>query len=128
MNDTGPMANRLVLLDNHVQDKKNQIRDGVIGKEQALSEEDESRLNDDLEDVNDENTEEVQVQANGQAVQQRPQQQPHRPLVRWERFLPLRSLKVLLVENDDSTCHVVCALLRNCGYEGELIFFYELWL
>ncbi|GKV28569.1 hypothetical protein SLEP1_g37597 [Rubroshorea leprosula] len=117
MNDTGPVTNGLVLLDNHVQDKSKQIRDGVIGKQHALSEEDESRLNDDLEDVNDGKTKEVQVQANGQAIQHRPQQQPHRPLVCWERFLPLRSLKVLLVENDDSTCHVVCALLRKCGYE-----------
>ncbi|KAK1257195.1 Two-component response regulator-like PRR73 [Acorus gramineus] len=38
-------------------------------------------------------------------------------VVSWERFLPLRSLKVLLVENDDSTRHVVTALLRNCSYE-----------
>ncbi|KAK1320217.1 Two-component response regulator-like PRR73 [Acorus calamus] len=38
-------------------------------------------------------------------------------VVSWERFLPLRSLKVLLVENDDSTRHVVSALLRNCSYE-----------
>ncbi|KAL9258891.1 Two-component response regulator-like APRR7-like protein [Drosera capensis] len=35
----------------------------------------------------------------------------------WERFLHVRSLRVLLVENDDSTRHVVAALLRNCCYE-----------
>lgn len=39
------------------------------------------------------------------------------PVVQWERFLPLRTLKVLLVENDDSTRQVVSALLRNCYYE-----------
>ncbi|XP_052189898.1 two-component response regulator-like APRR7 isoform X2 [Diospyros lotus] len=38
-------------------------------------------------------------------------------VIHWERFLPTRSLKVLLVENDDSTRHVVSALLRNCSYE-----------
>lgn len=35
----------------------------------------------------------------------------------WERFLHVRSVRVLLVENDDSTRHVVAALLRNCCYE-----------
>lgn len=37
----------------------------------------------------------------------------------WESFLPRGNLRVLLVEDDDSTRHVVGALLRNCGYEGE---------
>ena len=36
----------------------------------------------------------------------------------WETFLPQGSLRVLLVEDDDSTRHVVGALLRNCSYEG----------
>ncbi|KAJ7522711.1 hypothetical protein O6H91_18G023800 [Diphasiastrum complanatum] len=35
----------------------------------------------------------------------------------WENFLPHRNLRILLVEDDDSTRHVVGALLRNCGYE-----------
>lgn len=43
---------------------------------------------------------------------------PQGSVVQWDRFLPIRSLKVLLVENDDSTRHVVSALLRNCSYEG----------
>ena len=38
----------------------------------------------------------------------------------WESFLPRRHLRVLLVEDDDSTRHVVGALLRNCNYDGEL--------
>ncbi|CAN6295507.1 unnamed protein product [Urochloa humidicola] len=37
--------------------------------------------------------------------------------IRWERFLPVKTLRVLLVENDDSTRHVVSALLRKCCYE-----------
>ncbi|OVA07132.1 Signal transduction response regulator [Macleaya cordata] len=35
----------------------------------------------------------------------------------WERFLPRRFLRVLLVENDDSTRHIVAALLRKCNYQ-----------
>ncbi|KAL8115652.1 hypothetical protein AgCh_022234 [Apium graveolens] len=38
-------------------------------------------------------------------------------VIQWEDFLPKRSLKVMLVEDDDSTRHVVSALLRNCSYE-----------
>lgn len=40
------------------------------------------------------------------------------PVIQWDRFLPFRSLNVLLVEDDDSTRHVVSALLRNCSYQG----------
>jgi len=39
---------------------------------------------------------------------------------RWDQILPRRSLRVLLVEHDDSTRQVVTALLRKCGYRGEL--------
>ncbi|XP_024398057.1 two-component response regulator-like APRR7 isoform X2 [Physcomitrium patens] len=35
----------------------------------------------------------------------------------WESFLLKRKLRVLLVEDDDATRHVVGALLRNCNYE-----------
>lgn len=55
-----------------------------------------------------------------QAQMQHQRQQPppqQGPVVRWERFLPQRQLRVLLVEDDDSTRHVVSALLRNCSYE-----------
>ncbi|KAF9597429.1 hypothetical protein IFM89_018875 [Coptis chinensis] len=41
----------------------------------------------------------------------------NRQVIRWERFLPKRVLRVLLVENDDSTRHIVSALLRNCSYQ-----------
>jgi CheY-like chemotaxis protein len=36
----------------------------------------------------------------------------------WQANLPSKHLRVLLVEDDDCTRHVVAALLRNCGYEG----------
>lgn len=49
------------------------------------------------------------------------QQQSQGAAVCWERFLHVRSIKVLLVENDDSTRHVVTALLRNCNYEGAVL-------
>ncbi|CAM8970910.1 unnamed protein product [Rhodiola kirilowii] len=38
-------------------------------------------------------------------------------IVCWNKFLPFRSLRVLVVESDDSTRQVVGALLKKCGYE-----------
>ena len=38
--------------------------------------------------------------------------------VKWESYLPRMVLRVLLVEADDSTRHIVTALLRKCGYRG----------
>ncbi|GMI66722.1 hypothetical protein HRI_000341500 [Hibiscus trionum] len=37
-------------------------------------------------------------------------------VVRWERFLPRKVLRVLLVEADDSTRQIIAALLRKCSY------------
>ncbi|KAF7843817.1 two-component response regulator-like PRR95 isoform X1 [Senna tora] len=37
-------------------------------------------------------------------------------MVRWEKFLPRMVLRVLLVEADDSTRHIIAALLRKCSY------------
>ena len=34
------------------------------------------------------------------------------------RMLPMMPVRVLLAEGDDSTRHVISALLRNCGYRG----------
>lgn len=39
-------------------------------------------------------------------------------VVRWERFLRRMSVRVLLVEGDDSTRHIITALLRKCSYRG----------
>ena len=87
----------------------------VVDEELGLGtpEEDESRTNVN-EDVSNGLRGAIQV-ADGSTILQ---SLPQGPVVRWERFLPFRSLKVLLVENDDSTRHVVGALLRNCSYEG----------
>ncbi|PIA38722.1 hypothetical protein AQUCO_02700140v1 [Aquilegia coerulea] len=91
-----------------------EVRDEVVGEGQGLSEEDELKINEVAKDVNAIGCELALLP---QASLQKQQQQPSGSVVRWERFLPLRSLKVLLVENDDSTRHVVSALLRNCSYE-----------
>lgn len=120
MNVNGPWTKGSAELNHHAQDEQKNIRDKVVGEGHGLSEEDESRINEDVEDLNDGRIGSVQAV---QGVLHGPQQQPQGPIVRWERFLPLRSLKVLLVENDNSTRQVVSALLRNCSYEGlQLVF------
>lgn len=118
MNVNGPRTEGSAELNQYrqeVQDAQKTIRDKVLTEGHGLSEEDESRINEDVEDLNDGPIKWVQA---AQGILHRPQQQPQWPIVRWERFLPLRSLKVLLVENDDLTRQVVSALLRNCSYEG----------
>ncbi|XXG81073.1 hypothetical protein AAC387_Pa09g1793 [Persea americana] len=127
----GAGPKELAKLNDHRWDEHKEIRDSCVGEGHDLSEEDESRINE--EDMNDFHEAVVRVDAASQRQlkllppppppllqqpQPPPQQQqnPSAPIVRWERFLPLRSLKVLLVENDDSTRHVVSALLRNCSY------------
>lgn len=47
---------------------------------------------------------------------------PKHPGIRWDQILPRKSLRVLLVEHDDSTRQVVTALLRKCSYHGKFIF------
>ncbi|CAH9116146.1 unnamed protein product, partial [Cuscuta europaea] len=81
------------------------------GGRHVVSEEHESRFHEVADDRNDTHRGLVK------AVPHTHQQHPLAHAVRWERFLPLRSLKVLLVENDECTRHVVSALLRNCSYE-----------
>ncbi|XP_077239621.1 two-component response regulator-like PRR37 [Tasmannia lanceolata] len=111
------MSTKIVLkkgsaeLNQHVRNEPKEVRGSIVGEGSELSEEDESRVNGIGGDVNG--------GSEGFVVATQPglQQQPQGQLVRWERFLPFRSLKVLLVENDDSTRHVVRALLRNCSYE-----------
>lgn len=51
-------------------------------------------------------------------VSLQPQQPSQGTSVCWESFLHLRSVRVLLVENDDCTRHIVAGLLRNCSYEA----------
>ena len=58
------------------------------------------------------------VVVTGNGVPKAPQQLPQGSSVQWEKFLHVRSIKVMLVEDDDCTRHIVTALLRNCNYEG----------
>lgn len=107
-----PVTCSSVELNHHNRKELKEVRDGVASNGQILSEEDESRING---DVNGSRGTEL---VKSQDAVTRQHQQPQGPVIQWERFLPLRSLKVLLVEDDDSTRHVVSALLRNCSYEG----------
>nr|XP_043631300.1 two-component response regulator-like APRR3 isoform X2 [Erigeron canadensis] len=99
-----PVAKGSAELNHHNRKELKQVRDGGG---QSLSEEDESRINED--------SRRVELVISKDVGQRQHPQGP--PLVQWERFLPFRSLKVLLVEDDDCTRHVVGALLRNCSYE-----------
>ncbi|KAG1339159.1 putative Two-component response regulator-like PRR73 [Cocos nucifera] len=100
----------------HIQDEHKEVRDGIVREGQGLSREDESRINEAAKDLHNDQEGYGAVPAAHQSGPQKQQQIPG-PIIRWERFLPVRSLKVLLVENDDSTRQVVSALLRNCNYE-----------
>lgn len=117
MHDNGPCGRGLAELNPHVQVEKKEVREGVTGEGQGLSEEDESRIIEEAQGVNGRG--QVKPVQQAQVTVHRSQQQTGQVQneIHWERFLPIRSLKVLLVENDDSTRHVVKALLRNCSYE-----------
>lgn len=107
---------------NDIREEHKEVRDGIVGEGQGLSEEDESRFNESAVDRNDGREAAVAAAAlraglRKQQHQQLQQQLPPGPVVLWEKILPVRTLKVLLVESDDSTRQVVSALLRNCSYE-----------
>nr|BAE72700.1 pseudo-response regulator 37 homologue [Lemna gibba] len=90
----------------------------VVGEKHQRSGDYESRINEPTEGLN----ESLECEVENSVCQQQknsPLPPPLPPItsIGWERFLPVKSLKVLLVENDDSTRHVVNALLRNCSYE-----------
>uniref|UniRef100_A0A2P2LFQ6 Two-component response regulator-like APRR7 n=2 Tax=Rhizophora mucronata TaxID=61149 RepID=A0A2P2LFQ6_RHIMU len=97
-------------LNHRLHQGNNRVRDGVVSEENNLVEENGLKVNGIIENVKDGHCQALQAPALQPTSQQ---QQSHC----WEKFLHLRSLKVMLVENDDSTRHVVTALLRNCSYE-----------
>lgn len=113
MSTEGVVHKGLAELNRHVLNEPKEVRNGVVREGHGLSEEDESRINE-VEDMQyDHARDSAFLAQEGDS-----QKQQKGPIIQWERFLPVRTLKVLLVENDDSTRHVVSALLRNCGYEG----------
>ncbi|KAK8483719.1 hypothetical protein V6N11_061673 [Hibiscus sabdariffa] len=89
---------------------------GVVAEEHVTLEGDDLKVNDTAENAKDGHLRVVRG-LRAPAVLQIPQQQPQNATCCWERFLHVRTVTVLLVENDDSTRHVVTALLRNCSYE-----------
>lgn len=107
---------------NVMHDEQKRFRDGIVGEGQGLSEEDECRIDKlaiDRKDGREAAVAAVALQASLRKHQEQQQQQlPTGPAVLWEKILPVRTLKVLLVESDYSTRQVVSALLRNCSYEG----------
>lgn len=111
MSTSVPETNGSAELNHHKLKELKESRDGGAFSGKRLSDEDEQRIN---EDVN--GCRKIELVVSQDAVK-RTHPQAQGPLVQWERFLPLRSLKVLLVEDDDCTRHVVSALLRNCSYE-----------
>lgn len=101
---------------NHMFFYKKSLNNGVVngGIGPGSSTEDDTRFNKATEDGNNRLRGLIQIHGSLHTSQQPPQG----PNICWERFLPVRSIKVLLVEDDDSTRRVVRALLRNCSYEG----------
>lgn len=55
----------------------------------------------------------------GAMVADAPETESGAGVVKWEKFLPTRALRVLLVESDDSTRQIISALLRKCSYRGQ---------
>ncbi|RYR70315.1 hypothetical protein Ahy_A03g016816 isoform D [Arachis hypogaea] len=115
----GPMSNNVgkrgLAEQNHKFFDNKRLNNGVVNGElgSGSSNDDNTRFNRQTRDGNNGLRGQIQVHDSMQISQQPPQG----PVICWERFLPIRSIKVLLVEDDDSTRHVVRALLRNCSYE-----------
>nr|XP_009386543.1 PREDICTED: two-component response regulator-like PRR73 isoform X1 [Musa acuminata subsp. malaccensis] len=100
------------------QNEYKEVADAAAEEGQGLSEEDESKINEAVGGLNHNQIgDAVPPEQQSGGLQKQQQQQSPGPIIRWERFLPIRTLKILLVEYDDSTRQVVSALLRNCSYE-----------
>lgn len=100
----------------HVWEDQRSISKEMLDEGQVLgsSEEGDVRINEVAKSVDNQAGGAILVNSD----KQKAQRQLEGPVIHWDRFLPTRSLKVLLVENDDSTRHVLSALLQNCSYEG----------
>ncbi|CAH1438341.1 unnamed protein product [Lactuca virosa] len=94
---------------NEQQPRREQGSTGSQGDDESRT----SRIDENVQD----RCNQVAVEVNPNAPPQAPPQQLQGSLVHWERFLHVRSIKVMLVEDDDCTRHIVTALLRNCNYE-----------
>ena len=118
MDNKTPTTNGLVKPNHHLRAENSEKRDVVEGEDdQRRSEEHESKENGDST-RDDDNKKMGAVRGLDRNDSEQAKSKHRGKLVRWDKFLPFRSLKVMLVENDDATRHLVSALLRNCGYEG----------
>ncbi|KAK2434015.1 two-component response regulator PRR3B [Trifolium repens] len=101
---------------NHVLIDRKSLNNRVVkeGPGSESSTENDTRFSKVTKDENNGLKGPVQIHERLQISQQPP---PRNPVTYWEKFLPVTSIKVLLADDDDSTRNVVCALLRNCGYE-----------
>uniref|UniRef100_A0A7N1A4Y1 Uncharacterized protein n=1 Tax=Kalanchoe fedtschenkoi TaxID=63787 RepID=A0A7N1A4Y1_KALFE len=111
MKQCGSSAKGFVELNQLKGAEQTNCRDGDSKDGNGLSEEDESRISKDngggkCKDI-------ILAGTDSRSAYQQPQGSN----IRWDRIIPIGSIKVLLVENDESTRHVVSALLRNCSYE-----------
>ncbi|KAK4478609.1 hypothetical protein RD792_014098 [Penstemon davidsonii] len=95
-------------------DEDKRLKDGVLGQRQRIPV---NELKIDAANEVEKAGARSRMQVPSILQVQQQQKQPQGTVVCWERFLPVRSIRVLLVENDDSTRHIVAALLRNCNYE-----------
>ncbi|KAI3474028.1 hypothetical protein Pfo_028816 [Paulownia fortunei] len=96
-----------------LRDEDKGIEDGVLGERNSLILVSELKV----DAANQVEKHGATSRLQGPGILQVQQQQTQGTVVCWERFLHVRTIRVLLVENDDSTRHVVTALLRNCNYE-----------
>lgn len=87
----------------------------VVAEERVTLEGNDLKVNEIIQNVKDGHVGAVQAPT----VLQMTQKKPKNVMCFWQRFLHVTTVTVLLVENDDSTRHVVTALLRNCCYEGQ---------
>ncbi|KAG9138928.1 hypothetical protein Leryth_007549 [Lithospermum erythrorhizon] len=90
-------------------DEQKKVKDANVGDGQSSLNDDEFKINGEI------NIGQKIGQGSWQSQPQ--QQQSHGTPFCWEKFLHIRTIKVLLVEYDNCTRHVVAALLRNCNYE-----------
>ncbi|XP_059296570.1 two-component response regulator-like APRR7 isoform X2 [Lycium ferocissimum] len=97
-----------------VGDEDKVIRDGISREGLNVVKDNEFKVDMTSHDMVDERAITLQAQR-GLKLQE--QQQSQGSAVCWEQFLHVTSIRVLLVENDDSTRHIVSALLRNCNYD-----------
>ncbi|KAM3340308.1 two-component response regulator-like APRR7 isoform X1 [Capsicum galapagoense] len=100
--------------DKEMLDEEKAIGDGIFREGLNVVKDNEFKIG----TISNDRIEEREITLQAQhGVKLQEQQQSQGSAACWQQFLHVTSIKVLLVENDDSTRHIVSALLRNCNYE-----------